>query len=65
MTNFQSLEVVDRDSETQPEVVETLNRSSRIRVNMSPAALLVTLAQECDGVFQTEHPDVCNLLLLT
>ena len=33
MSNFQLLEVVDRGSETQPLVVENLNRSSRIRVN--------------------------------
>ena len=31
MSNFQPLEVVDRGSETQPQVVENLNGLSRIR----------------------------------
>ena len=33
MSNCQSFEVVDRDSETQPQMIENLNKLTRIRVN--------------------------------
>ena len=40
MSNFQSLEVVDRRSETQPQVVEKIQKYvSRIRVNPLTAKL--------------------------
>ena len=42
MVNFQPLEVVDRDSETQPQVVENLNKLTE-QDNLILASIVILL----------------------